>query len=137
MNTTMPETLTDNQSSYSTSRRHHVIPRQNDRYRNYGRWYDSRPYYQSTPYQTNGMLPWAGSYSRRYSVRRRMIPEELSERVAGDNGNEEMIENNEQEEEVVVDVHQEEDVEDVNQGESQIVESTQNWADMLSSDDEI
>ena len=112
----MPETLSDNQSSYSNSRRHYVIPRQDERYRNYGRWYDSRPYYQSTPYQTNGMLPWAGSYSRKYSVRRRLI----SEHVSRDNGNEEMAENIEQEEERALDVHQEEDV---NQGESEIVES--------------
>ena len=83
------------------------------------------------------MLPWAGSYSRRYSVRRRLITEEVSERVSGDNGNEEMTENIEQEEERAVDVHQEEDAEDVNQGESEIVGATQNWADMLSSDDEL
>ena len=45
-----------------------------------------------------------------------------------------MTENIEQEEERALDVHKEEDV---NQGESEIVESTQNWADMLSSDDEL
>ncbi len=65
VNTTIPETLSENLSSYvRSSNRVYLSAEQDSHYRNYGRWYDNRPYYQSTPYETHGNLPWAGSYTR-------------------------------------------------------------------------